>query len=167
MSDPTDEVVEDSNGNVVLNPKIRDQLHSQERQIKEMTTRLRASDLNAIYAELGVPSTGVAKLFRDNYQGEINLEAVRSAASEYDLLPKATVSAADIEAERQRQENLNALGRINNATDQSSSTDVNSLLADLTARLRKASADGDMEAFDAILASPDAKALGNQTITFS
>jgi len=160
MSDNPDELVFDENGDKVLNPRIREQLHKQERQNKELVGQLRMAELKAIYAELGIPSTGLAKLFRDGYTGEPTLEAVKSAASQYDgLLPTATSEVTD-----DVQAQLEALRRVNSANDPTSTKDATTVLEEVKAKLKAAKTP---EEFDDILASADVQSLRNQSISFS
>ena len=155
-----DEVLSDSEGNAVLNPRIREQLRNQEQQLKETTKRLRDAELRAVFTELGIPSTGLAKLFRDGYQGEPTLEAVKSAASEYDgLLPTATTTL-----DSQQANDLEALRRINNASDTTNVKDATEVLQETLTRLRNAK---DLAEYDEIMASPEVQALRSQPISFN
>ena len=163
MNDDTqDELTYDSDGNAVLNPRIREQLRSQEKQLAEMKKQVRDSELKAVFTELGIPSTGLAKLFRDGYQGEATLDAVRSAASEYDgLIPKPASEQTSQEPDRQAE--LDALRRVNGATDPTNTTDASDVLKDVLKRLKAAK---DTDEFDDIMASPEVQALRSQPISF-
>ncbi len=155
-----DELVFDENGDTVLNPKIREQMRNQEKQNKELVAQLRSAELRGIYAELGIPSTGLAKLFRDGYTGEATLEAVKLAASQYDgLLPSATSQVTD-----DVQAQLEALRRVNSSNDPTSTKDATTVLEEVKAKLKAAKTP---EEFDDILASADVQALRNQSISFS
>ena len=160
MSDVNpDELVFDENGDKVLNPKIREQMRSQEKQNKELVAQLRLAKLDAIYAELGISSTGLAKLFRDGYQGEPTLEAVKSSASQYEgLLPATTPVGDDVQAQ------LEALRRVNSANDPTNTKDATTVLEEVKAKLKAAKSP---EEFDDILASADVQSLRNQSISFS
>lgn len=160
MSDNPDELVFDENGDKILNPRIREQLHKQEKQNKELLSQLRTAQLQAIYAELGIPSTGLAKLFRDGYQGEATLEAVKSAASQYDgLLPTdQSPLGDDVQAQ------LEALRRVNSANDSTNTTDAMAVLDAVKAKLKAATTS---EEFDDIMASADVQSLRNQSVSFS
>lgn len=165
MSDnPTEDVGYDSEGNPVLNPRIREQLRTQEKQLTEMKKQLRDSELKAVFAELGLPTTGAAKLFRDTYSGEPTLEAVRTAASEYDVLPKPASGQPTAEEDRQRQAELDALRRVNGATDPTNSQDATDVMQSVIKRLKAAKS---VEEFDEIMASPEVRSLATQPITFS
>lgn len=156
MTDDNEEVTLDNDGNAVLNPRIREQLRNQEKQLAEAQKQLRNSELRAIYAELGIANTGTSKLFRDTYSGDVSLEAVRNAASEYDVLPKSSVDAG-------QQGELEALRRVNGATDSTTSTDAQTTLNDILAKLKKAK---NTDEFDEIMGSPEVQALRHQPISF-
>jgi hypothetical protein len=156
----SDELVFDENGDKVLNPRIREQMRSQEKQNKELQARLREAELRGIYAELGIPNTGLAKLFRDGYQGEATLEAVKSAASQYDGLLPAPTSPVDDDVQAQ----LEALRRVNSANDSTNTKDAMTVLDEVKAKLKGAKTP---EEFDDILASADVQSLRNQPISFS
>jgi curved DNA-binding protein CbpA len=158
MTDDTnEEVTLNDDGTPVLNPRIREQLRNQEKQLAEANKRLRDSELRAIFAEVGIGTTGAAKLFRDTYSGEATPEAVRNSAAEYDVLP--TNSSVD----PGRQSELDALRRINGATDPAASSDATDVLNDTLAKLRKAKT---VEEFDEIMGSPEVQALRHQPIAF-
>ena len=163
MTDETqDELTYDSDGNAVLNPRIREQLRSQEKQLAEMKKQVRTSELNAIYSELGIPNSGLAKLFRDGYQGDVSLDAVRNAASEYDgLIPSANSTQTSQEPDRQAE--LDAIRRVNGATDPTNSPEAAEVLQDALKRLKAAK---NLEEFDDIMSSPEIQALRSQPISY-
>lgn len=155
MTDDTEEVTLNDDGTPVLNPRIREQLRNQEKQLAEANKRLRDAELRVIYAELGIGTSGAAKLFRDTYSGDATVEAVRNSAAEYDVLPKQVDNA--------HQGELDALRRINGATDPTTSTDAQDVLNEVLAKLRKAK---NVEEFDEIMGSPEVQALRHQPIAF-
>src|SRR5580698_8738598 len=116
-----------------LDPRIREQLRQQEQTIKDQDARIRASDLRAIYAELGIPDTGAGKLFRDTYPGEATIEAVRAAAGGYGdaVLPTTVIDDS-------RQADLDALRRMGNASDPTGSPEAQDILAATLAKLEAA-----------------------------
>ncbi len=159
--DVNDELVFDSNGDAVLNPRIREQLRSQEKELGQMKKQLRDSELKAVFAELRIPNEKAGKLFRDTYAGEVTLEAVRRAAEDYDVLPKGDETQS---LDPQRQAELDALRRVNNATETNTSSDATEVMQDVLAKLRSAKS---TEEFDAIMSSPEVRALGSQPISFT
>ena len=160
MSDDPNDLNGDP-GNV-LDPRIREQLRSQEQQIKDANARIRASDLRAIYAEIGIPDSGAGKLFRDTYPGEATVEAVRAAAEGYGdaVLPKAVDP---------RQDELEALRRMNNAGDPTQSPEAQDILDQILARLAATQkpGGGGIEEFDRIMASPEVQALRTQPVNWN
>ncbi|NNN07813.1 MAG: hypothetical protein HKL85_01300 [Acidimicrobiaceae bacterium] len=162
-NDPNEELLFDENGEKVLNPKIREQLRNQEKELVAMKKQVREAELKSIFAELGIPSTGLAKLFRDGYQGDATLEAVRSAASQYEgLIPATTPAANELDSERQAE--LDALRRVNGAGDSTNTKDVQEVLQDVLKRLKSAK---NVEEFDDIMASPEVQSLRGQPISFA
>lgn len=162
-NDPNEELLFDENGEKILNPKIREQLRNQEKELVAMKKQVREAELKSIFAELGIPSTGLAKLFRDGYQGDATLEAVRSAASQYEgLIPATTPAANELDSERQAE--LDALRRVNGAGDSTNTKDVQEVLQDVLKRLKSAK---NVEEFDDIMASPEVQSLRGQPISFA
>ena len=153
-----DELTYDSDGNAVLNPRIREQMRNQERENAALKKQLRDSELRGVFAELRIPTTGAGKLFRDTYQGEPTLEAVKQAATEYDVLPKG-----EVVVDQAKQAELEALRRVNGAVDPTDTKDASEILQDVLAKLRAARS---TEEFDAIMASAEVQSLGSQPISF-
>lgn len=156
MSDNPDELVFDENGDKILNPRIREQLRSQEKKIKEQEGQIRSAQLSAIYSELGIPSSGLAKLFRDGYQGAATLDAVKTEASNYEGLLPAPASLSD-----DAQAQLEALRRVNAANDPTNTKDATDVLEAIKAKLHAAKSP---EEIDDILNSAEARALATQPI---
>lgn len=161
MSDESANDVEfDSEGNAVLNPRIREQLRNQERENAALKKQLRDTELKAIYAELRIPNEKAGKLFRDTYSGDVTLEAVRSAAAEYDVLP----GAPDPVVDSRRNAELDALRRVNGATDANETKDAQEVLQEVLAKLKAAKS---VEEFDAIMASGEVQSLAHSPISFA
>lgn len=156
----------DQDGNPVLDPKIREHMRKLEKENAEQKQALKSAQLQGIYAELGIPKEKGGLLFRDNYNGEATVEAVREAATKYDVLPNGGQTPEELE----RQAQLEALARINSSTDQGGgSRDAENILDTTLAKLRAATAkggDAGKAEFDAIMASPEVQALRNQPISF-
>lgn len=145
-----------------LDPNIREQMRRQEQTIKEQEARIRTSELRAIYSELGIPDAGAGKLFRDTYPGDATVEAVRAAAESYGDAVLAKVDDP-------RQNELEALRRMNSAADPTQSPEAQDIL---NATLEKLAATqkpggGGIEEFDRIMASPEVQALRTQPINFN
>lgn len=163
MSDNTNEVL-DSEGNPVLDPKIRDHMRAQEKENAALKKQLQTFAVGNACDELGIPKTGAGKLFRDTYSGDATLEAVKTAASGYEgIIPGAQKSPEELALEAKMQADLEALRRVNNSSDQSSTKDASEVLDEVLAKLK---ATKNVEEFDAIMASPEVQALRNQPITF-
>lgn len=145
-----------------LDPRIREQLRRQEQELSEANAKIRASDLRAIYAELGIPTTDVGKLFRDTYSGDATIDAVRTAAEGYGdaVLPKQVDPRAD---------QLEALRRLNAAGDPSQSPEAQDILNTTLEKLAATQkpGGGGIEEFDRIMASPEVQALRTQPINFN
>ena len=150
-----------------LDPRIREQLRTQERELKEAKSQIRTSELRAIYSELGIPDAGAGKLFRDTYPGEATVDAVRTAAGGYGdaVLPPVINDT--------RQDDLDALRRIQNASDPTGSPEAQDILAATLAKLHAAVNDrskdpsDQLAEFDRIMDSAEVQALRHQPVNFN
>lgn len=171
MSDQEAEgVVYDDDGNPVLNPKIREQMRRQERELKEANAKLRDADLRVVYAELGVSTEGPGKFFRDNYSGPTDKESVKTAALEAGAIAPAAPSstpppAATAQRELELQAELDALRGISGATS-TTGTETGTSMNEMLAKLREAAKKSDPAEFDALLESEEMQRLGSQPISF-
>jgi len=66
------------------------------RKATEAETRATAAERRATFAEAGIPTEGVGALFRKAYDGELTIEAMKTAASEYGILETSKTSEAPV-----------------------------------------------------------------------
>ena len=95
----------DADGGDVLDPNIRAQLkrtQELEKTALEANARAEAAERKAAFAEVGIPTTGVGKLFRDSYKGDLDPEAVKQSAEEYGILGQETGSRDEGITEEER-----------------------------------------------------------------
>lgn len=101
-----DDLETNGEGGEVLDPRIREQLRRTgdlERQTNEANARADAAERKAAFAEVGIPTEGAGKLFRDTYQGDPDPDAVKMAAESYGILGQRSGDAGNdglTEAER-------------------------------------------------------------------
>ena len=95
----------------VLDPNIRERLRQSGDAIKraeEAEARAVAAERKSAFAEVGIPTSGAGKLFRDTYQGDPDPEAVKAAAEGYGILQVADAGVTD--AEKEALQRMNAAG---------------------------------------------------------
>ena len=170
MSDQNDDgITYDDEGAPVLDPRIRERLRNQERQLKEANDKIAAAELRGVYAELQIPNEGSGKFFRDNYRGPTDLESVRAAASGASVLPTQQVQQQQDQQQQQQpserelelQRELEAI-RVANGGTSTQGQAPESSLSEMVAKLRAAKT---TEEDDAILESDEMQRLGNQQIS--
>lgn len=65
-------------------------------KLDESTKTIAGFTRTSMFDKLGIPDKGAGKLFREHYAGDLNEDAVRAAAAEYELLaPQAPTVPAD------------------------------------------------------------------------
>jgi hypothetical protein len=113
----TDTLDSETNGDggEVLDPRIREELkRSREHQTRaaEAEARAEAAERRSVFAEVGIPTTGIGSLFREAYKGDLTPEAVKSAAEGYGVLgaPSEPEDSGLTEAERATQQRIAGAG---------------------------------------------------------
>ena len=107
-----------------LDPNIREELRKSRKRAKELEEA--QADLDALKRDLaftkaGIPEDGVGKLLRKAYDGDIDPEAIKAAASEYGITgesSESTETTTEVEQELERARNIaGATGTSNSGPD--------------------------------------------------
>ncbi len=174
-----DDELDDENGDQgsqngqVLDKRIREQMRRQERevaQLREENARLR---LSTVMDELGIPTSGPGKFFRDNYRGESTREAIQAAATEAQVIgapgaqssaPSGTAPTGNNQDEVARLEA--ELARLRNGSQSVSDSGADQEVS-LQEAIRLLQSAKSPEEFDDILGSDRIQRLKNQPISFA
>ena len=96
----TDTLDQDTNGEggEPLDPRLRDQLRQAkqvQRERDEALAELAKERRENVFAQVGIPTSGAGALFRQAYQGDLDLAFVKAAAESYEVLAPAGQSTQD------------------------------------------------------------------------
>lgn len=72
-------------------------LKAANQQLEELQAKVESYEKSAIFDQVGIPTEGSGKLFRDTFSGELDEAAVRSAAEEYGVIKPPEPTATQIE----------------------------------------------------------------------
>lgn len=169
MSMQDDEILTDNEGNAILNPKIREEKRQAEKDRDRLIKENRDLNLRVVFSEVGVPTDGMGKFFREHYSGEVDIESVRSAVREAGIQlggQSQGESKPTWEQARaaQLEEELARLRSGSTATSDINSDSDLTALKELENRLRAAKSP---EEFDDIMASPEAQRLSDRPVNFN
>ena len=99
MTDEFDDLEDEVQGErPPLDPNIRKQLREAEKakqELKDLKAELEAQKREVLFSKAGVPDEGVGKYFRKGYDGEVSIEAIKSAYGE--LSPEPVIESYDAE----------------------------------------------------------------------
>lgn len=155
MTEENEGISYDADGKPVLDPNIRKHIRTVEDENKALKAQVRESNLSAICDQLKIPNEKIGKLFRDTYTGEVNFEAIKAAADSYGLTAPPEGNEGDAL-------DLDAMRRINSATDPNQSKDSQDLLTEMLGKMQAAKT---LQEYEAIENSPEYQALRNVKIS--
>ena len=106
MADSTEleELTKESDDDTDLVRNLRKALKGQGRELKELRSsaeealaKVQGFEAEKVFDAVGIPKDGAGKLFRDTFKGDLDADAVRSAAQEYGLIeaPKPEAGAEE------------------------------------------------------------------------
>jgi hypothetical protein len=101
MADDTD-LTQPQDGDTDLVKNLRETIKSLQSERDEATAQRMQTEKRMAFKDLGIdPSKGVGKLFYENYDGELSVDAVKAAATEYEVLGNQTTQTQQQQTQEQ------------------------------------------------------------------